>query len=166
MAVQLRAAGAGFPCARPLTGVSYLDGHAVHAEQWRPGGEMLRGNGTAIAERFARLYAELMAATGAAQLLPPLPNPEWAHWDHIGPGIWPPNERHDSRPRVADIPPALVENAGVQVHVVLAVVIDRSASFTVSKCFGLPRRSAMSIRCGSCCPSRSTMSSLSETWCM
>jgi hypothetical protein len=111
VAVQLRAADAGLPCARPLTGVSYLDGHAIHAEQWRPGGEMLRGNSTAIAERFARLYAELMAVTGAMQLTPPLPNPEWVHWDHTGPGIWPPNERHDSRPGVAHIPPVLVEVA-------------------------------------------------------
>nr|WP_092884474.1 phosphotransferase [Actinopolymorpha cephalotaxi] len=109
--VQRRVADAGFPCARPLTDATYVDGHAVHAEEWRPGGEMLRGDGPAIAERSAQLFAELTAITARIELPPPLPNPEWVHWDHAGPGIWPSNPRHDTRPGADDLPGELVKVA-------------------------------------------------------
>jgi hypothetical protein len=106
--VQRYAADAGFPCARPLTDVTYFDGLAVHAEQWRPGGDMLRGDSPAIAERSAGLYAQLGVIVEGLRLTPPLPNPEWVNWEHDGTGIWPPNERHDDRPRATQLPPALV----------------------------------------------------------
>jgi hypothetical protein len=111
VAVQRHAAAAGFPCAQPLTDVTYLDDLAVHAEQWRPGGDMLRGDSPAIASQFARLYAQLGLIIEALPLKPPLPNPEWVNWDHNGPGSWPPNARHDTRPRATQLPPALVEIA-------------------------------------------------------
>ena len=38
VAVQSALADAGFPCARPLTGVTFQDGLAIHAEEWRPRG--------------------------------------------------------------------------------------------------------------------------------
>jgi Ser/Thr protein kinase RdoA (MazF antagonist) len=50
----------GFPCASPLTGVTVHEGLAVHAEQWRPGGEMRRGDDTGTAAAFAVLLAELV----------------------------------------------------------------------------------------------------------
>ncbi|MEV8374200.1 phosphotransferase [Kribbella sp. NPDC056861] len=111
VAVQRHAADAGFPCARPLTNVTYLDDLAVHAEQWRPDGNVLRGDTPAIAEQFARLYAQLGTIIEALPLKPPLPNPEWVNWDHTGPGSWPPNPRHDNRPRATHLPPLLVEIA-------------------------------------------------------
>nr|WP_238341985.1 phosphotransferase [Actinopolymorpha rutila] len=109
--VQQQVADAGFPCARPLTDATYVDRYAVHAEEWRPGGEMLRGDSPAIAERSAQLFADLTAITARIELTPPLPNPEWVHWDHTGPGIWPPNPRHDSRPGADDLPGQLVDVA-------------------------------------------------------
>ncbi|MEV6416855.1 hypothetical protein [Kribbella sp. NPDC051718] len=108
VAVQRHAADAGFPCARPLTEATYLDDLAVHAEEWRPGGDMLRGDSPALAEQSARLYAQLAAIVADLQLAPPLPNPEWVNWNHSGPGIWPPNELHDNRPLATRLPPALV----------------------------------------------------------
>ena len=108
VAVQRHAADAGFPCARPLTDATYLDGRAVHAEEWRPGGELLRGDGPEIAERSARLYAQLAVIVEDLRLAPPLPNPEWVNWDHEGPGLWPPNELHDNRPLATQLPPPLV----------------------------------------------------------
>jgi hypothetical protein len=96
--VQRVLATQGFPCAAPLTGVTVHDGVAIHAEQWRPGGEMLCGDDAATARRSAELLAELVklaadievggSAPGA--VAPPLPNPEWVRWDHDDePGPWP-----------------------------------------------------------------------------
>ncbi len=98
LAVQGAVVAAGLPCARPLTGVSVVDGRAVHAEEWLPGGEVARGNDAGTAKRSARLYAAVMGVTRRLQHPPPLPNPEWVRWDHDGPGEWPPNAVHDTRP--------------------------------------------------------------------
>ena len=43
VAAQARLAGRGFPCARPLTPVTGAGSLAVHAEEFRPGGEVLHG---------------------------------------------------------------------------------------------------------------------------
>ncbi|MFB6724029.1 hypothetical protein ACFCV3_27870 [Kribbella sp. NPDC056345] len=98
LAVQEAVVAAGLPCARPLTGVSVVDGRAVHAEEWLPGGEVARGNDAGTAKRSARLYAAVMGVTRRLQHPSPLPNPEWVRWDHDGPGEWPPNAVHDTRP--------------------------------------------------------------------
>jgi hypothetical protein len=92
----------GFPAAAPLTGVTVERGTAIHAEQWRPGGQVDRGDDP---PRSARLLAELVtlaegvevggATAGAVE--PPLPNPEWTRWDHDEPGIWPGIAHHDRR---------------------------------------------------------------------
>jgi Ser/Thr protein kinase RdoA (MazF antagonist) len=111
VAVQRHAAEAGFPCARPLTDVTFVGDRAVHAEEWRPGGAMLRGDGPEIAATFGRLFAGLAAAISELPLSPPLPNPEWVYWNHAGPGLWPRNERHDSRPNARNLPRHLVEIA-------------------------------------------------------
>ena len=95
--VQRTAAEQGFPCAAPLTGVTIQDGMAIHAEQWRPGGEMLRGDDPATARRFAVLLSrqvELAADIEVGGPAPgtvtaPLPNPEWVRWDHDEDGPWP-----------------------------------------------------------------------------
>ena len=89
---QLVAARNGFPCATPLTAAEALDAAVVvSAEEWRPGGEMLRGHDGDSAQRSAILLAELMAALvqhPAKALEPP---PPWMHWNPPGGGLWPPN---------------------------------------------------------------------------
>ena len=111
LAVQRAAADAGFPCARPLTDVAYLDGLAVHAEEWRPGGEALVGDDPKTAALFARLLADLIALARRVPVPPPLPNPPWVRWDHGGPGIWPPDADVDDTPGADELPPYLVETA-------------------------------------------------------
>jgi hypothetical protein len=108
LAVQEAVAAAGLPCSRPLTGAKVVDGFAVHAEEWRPGGEIESGTDVGAAERSARLYAAVTGVTSRLKLPPPLPNPEWVRWEHDGPGHWPPNELHDHRPRADSLPSDLV----------------------------------------------------------
>jgi Phosphotransferase enzyme family len=91
VAAQSWLAERGFPCARPLTpvvgvGVGAL---AVHAEEFRPGGEMLRGDSPDVAVRYAEVFARLVTELAEANIAPPLPNPRWARWDHTDPGLWP-----------------------------------------------------------------------------
>ncbi|GAB3839384.1 phosphotransferase [Kribbella italica] len=108
LAVQRAVADAGLPCPRPLTEATLVDGLAVHAEEWSPGGEVAQGIDIEAARRSARLYAAVTAVTRLIRLPPPLPNPEWVHWDHTGPGHWPPNALHDHRPGADSLPPALL----------------------------------------------------------
>ncbi len=86
---QARLAERGFPCARPLTEVVDVGGLAVHAEQYRPGGEVLRGDSPAVAARYAAVFARLMSDLADVTVAPPLPNPRWVRWDHTDPGLWP-----------------------------------------------------------------------------
>ena len=87
----------GFPAAAPLTGVTLHEGRAVHAELWRPGGAVLRGDDAATARLFAVLLARLVTLAADVEVggsspgavAPPLPNPEWTRWDHDEPGPWP-----------------------------------------------------------------------------
>ncbi|HVV07825.1 hypothetical protein [Amycolatopsis sp.] len=89
VAAQARLAGNGFPCARPLTPVVRVGSLGVHAEEFRPGGEMLRGDSPEVAVRYADVFARLMAGLADLRVAPPLPNPRWARWDHSDPGLWP-----------------------------------------------------------------------------
>ena len=81
LAAQRAVAGAGLPAPRPLTRVTLDGGTAVHAEEWWPGGELLRGHGRAAAEHSAALLARAVAVTAPLDLPPPLPNPLWVRWD-------------------------------------------------------------------------------------
>jgi hypothetical protein len=112
LAVQEAVAAVGLPCSRPLTGAKMAAGFAVHAEEWRPGGEIDSGTDVEAAERSARLYAAVTRVTSRLEFPPPLPNPEWVRWDHDGPGHWPPNELHDHRPAADSLPNDLVAIAG------------------------------------------------------
>jgi hypothetical protein len=87
----------GFPCARPLTPVVGVGPLAVHAEEFRPGGEMLPGDSPAVAERYAEVFARLMSGLADLAVAPPLPNPRWVRWDHAGPGLWPSIESLDQK---------------------------------------------------------------------
>ncbi len=89
VAAQARLAERGFPCARPLTPVARAGSLAVHAEEFRPGGEVLPGDSPDVAARYAAVFAWLMTELAGVTVAPPLPNPPWVRWDHSGPGAWP-----------------------------------------------------------------------------
>jgi hypothetical protein len=89
VAVQALLAERGFPCPRPLTPVIGVGSLAVHAEELRPGGEVLQGDSPDVAARYAEVFARLMAELADVTVAPPLPNPPWVRWDHTGSGVWP-----------------------------------------------------------------------------
>jgi hypothetical protein len=89
VAAQARLAERGFPCARPLTPVAGVGSLAVHAEEFRPGGEVLHGDSPGVAVCYARVFARLMAELADVTVAPPLPNPPWVRWDHADSGVWP-----------------------------------------------------------------------------
>ncbi|WP_020661420.1 hypothetical protein [Amycolatopsis benzoatilytica] len=85
VAVQGRLAERGFRCVRPLTPAVGVGAPAVHAEEFRPGGDLLEDDPPDVAV-FAGLRGELAEVNVVP---PPLPNPRWVHWDHGGSGLWP-----------------------------------------------------------------------------
>jgi hypothetical protein len=89
VAAQAQLAERGFPCARPLTPVAGVRSLAVHAEEFRPGGEVLAGDSPEVATRCAEVFARLMGELAGVTVAPPLPNPPWVRWDHTDPGVWP-----------------------------------------------------------------------------
>jgi hypothetical protein len=89
VAAQARLAGRGFPCARPLTPVVGVGRLAVHAEEFRPGGEVLHGDSPDVAACYAEVFARLMAELAGVTVAPPLPNPPWVRWDHADSRVWP-----------------------------------------------------------------------------
>ena len=97
VAAQARLAGRGFPCARPLTPVASVGSLAVHAEEFRPGGEVLHGDSPDVAACYARVFARLMAELAGVTVAPPLPNPPWVRWDHTDSGVWPAIDCLDDR---------------------------------------------------------------------
>jgi hypothetical protein len=110
VAVQARLAGRGFPCARPLTPVVGVGSLAVHAEEFRPGGEVLHGDSPDLARRNAEVFARLMAELASLAVAPPLPNPPWVRWDHTDSGVWPAIDVLDSRDQ-SIVPAYVVETA-------------------------------------------------------
>jgi hypothetical protein len=88
LAVQDHLARSGFPCPRPLTGVTRLGALAVTAETAMPAGEQL--SPTAGAAPFAALIARLIESAPDPSRTPTLaPSPPWTAWDHPGPRLWP-----------------------------------------------------------------------------
>ncbi len=77
-----------------MVGVGAL---AVHAEEFRPGGEVLHGDSPEMAVRCAALFARLMAELADVTVAPPLPNPPWVRWDHTDSGVWPAIDSLDRR---------------------------------------------------------------------
>ena len=110
VAAQARLAERGFPCARPLTPVVGVGSLAVHAEEFRPGGEVLHGDTPDVAVRCAQVFARLMAELAGVTVAPPLPNPPWVRWDHTDPGVWPVIDYLDNRDQRA-VPAYLVDTA-------------------------------------------------------
>ena len=115
VAAQARLAECGFPCARPLTPVVAAVGVgvgslAVHAEEFRPGGEVLAGDSPEVAVRYAAVFARLMAELADVTVAPPLPNPRWVRWDHADAGLWPAIDFLDERDQSA-VPAYAVDTA-------------------------------------------------------
>ncbi|MGH3343144.1 MAG: phosphotransferase [Carbonactinosporaceae bacterium] len=110
VAVQARLVERGFPCARPLTPVVGVGSLAVHAEEFRPGGEVLHGDSPDVAVRCAEVFARLMAELAGVTVEPPLPNPPWVRWDHADSGGWPAIDFLDGRDRRA-VPAYVVDAA-------------------------------------------------------
>jgi hypothetical protein len=111
VAAQAWLAERGFPCARPLTPVAGVGSLAVHAEEFRPGGEVLHGDSPEVAVRCAKVFARLMAELAGVTVAPPLPNPPWVRWDHTDSGVWPVIDYLDNENQGA-VPEYLVEVAG------------------------------------------------------
>jgi hypothetical protein len=111
VAAQARLAERGFPCARPLTPVAGVGSLAVHAEEFRPGGEVLHGDSPDVAGRCAEVFARLMAELAGVTVAPPLPNPPWVRWDHTDSGLWPAIDFPGNRDQTA-VPAYLAEVAG------------------------------------------------------
>ena len=117
--VQRLLAGRGFPCPPPLTGVTVHDGRAVHAEEWRPGGEVLRGDDPATGRLFGGLLARMVelasdievGGTSPGAVTAPLPNPEWVRWDHDDDGPWPAISYFDDRSARVTLPEPILDAA-------------------------------------------------------
>lgn len=110
VAAQTRLAARGFPCARPLTPAVEVGSLAVHAEELRPGGDMLRGDAPDVAVRYAEVFALLMTELADVTVAPPLPNPRWARWDHTDSRLWPAIDFLDERDQSA-VPAYVVDTA-------------------------------------------------------
>ena len=110
VAAQARLAERGFPCARPLTPVTGAGSLAVHAEEFRPGGEVLHGDSPDVAACYAEVFARLMAELAGVTVAPPLPNPRWVRWDHTGSGVWPAIDFLDNRDQSV-VPAYVVDTA-------------------------------------------------------
>lgn len=89
--VQQLAAESGLPCARPITAVQTLaNGLVVSGEEWRPGGEIMTGDGPQQASRSAALLARLMRTLEPCSPEGLGPPPPWMHWNATGGSLWPP----------------------------------------------------------------------------
>ncbi|HLF78579.1 MAG TPA: hypothetical protein VJB57_13945 [Dehalococcoidia bacterium] len=87
--VQLHLWEQGYPCPQPLVGPALLDGLALTAEAFVPGGTQLEP-GPDSALRFASALAQLVGLAPSPPSLPSLaPQLPWVGWDYEGPGIWP-----------------------------------------------------------------------------
>jgi hypothetical protein len=100
----------GFPCARPLTPAVGVGPLAVHAEEYRPGGELLHGDSPEVSVRYAAVFARLMGELVHVTVAPPLPNPRWVRWDHADSGLWPAIGFLDERDQSA-VPASVVDTA-------------------------------------------------------
>jgi hypothetical protein len=110
VAAQRRLAERGFPCPRPLTAAVRVGPLAVHAEEHRPGGEVLHGDSPDVAAACAGVFARIVAGLEGAAVAPPLPNPRWVRWDHADPGLWPVIGFLDERDQAA-VPAHVVDAA-------------------------------------------------------
>ncbi|NNH68531.1 hypothetical protein HLB23_01310 [Nocardia uniformis] len=98
---QIQLARRGFPCPRPLTPAIRVGALAVHAEEFRPGGDILGSDSPDVAARYATVFAWLMAELADITVAPPVPNPRWVRWEHTDSGLWPAVQELDDRDQSA-----------------------------------------------------------------
>ena len=110
VATQAWLAERGFPCARPLTAAVAVGSLAVHAEEFRTGGDVLPGDSPDVAVSYAEVFARLMDELNDLTVVPPLPNPRWVRWDHTDSGLWPTIESLEARDQNA-VPAYVVDTA-------------------------------------------------------
>jgi hypothetical protein len=110
VAAQAWLAERGFPCARPLTAAAAVGSLAVHAEEFRTGGDVLPGDSPDVAVSYAEVFARLMDELNDLTVVPPLPNPRWVRWDHADSGLWPTIESLEVRDQNA-VPAYVVDTA-------------------------------------------------------
>jgi hypothetical protein len=139
VAAQARLAEHGFPCARPLTPAVNLGSLAVHAEEFRPGGEVLTGDSPAVARRYAEVFARLMAELADVTVPPPLPNPPWVRWDHADSGLWPAIEVLDNQDQSV-VPAYIADTAERTRHRMLAA---RASAIAGPLCSAKARASSL-----------------------
>ena len=113
VAIQRELAAGGVVCPAPVSPVVVTAGVTVHAEEWIPGGEMLRDSGTHHAKLSGSLLADLMTRLESITVAePPVPNPVWVQWDYDGGGLFPPNfEEIDRRAELMPLPQWLTDVA-------------------------------------------------------
>ncbi|HEX5494106.1 MAG TPA: phosphotransferase [Mycobacteriales bacterium] len=124
--VQGHLAGRGFPCPRPLAGPAPFGpataAVAATAEEYLPGGGRLVPWSDAP-DRFAEVFAELVALAPPASALPTLsPAPPWVGWDHDRPGCWPVPDDLDTDLN-AHPGPAWLDRLAVRVRARLAELV-------------------------------------------
>jgi hypothetical protein len=107
VAAQRALAEDGFPCALPLTEVDFIDGRAVHAETYRPGGGIVTDNNPDAATQFGSAYACTLAALAAHPLAAPGTNPDWVRWSEptAFPRLW----WQDESVLTAELPSVLMQ---------------------------------------------------------
>ncbi len=121
--IQRRLAAAGVPCAAPLTDAITLDDVTVHAEEWRPGGQVRADDSSQHAVQSAQVLASVMAITTTLpESVPrPLSNPLWVQWDNREPGGWPPHHVLDAQQaRTRTVLPAWLETVRKRVRARIA----------------------------------------------
>jgi hypothetical protein len=114
-------AEAGFPCPAPLTAVAAVDGLAVHAEEFKPGGNQLFGWSSPVVVAFAELLARLVDLSSRLAPPPPAGTPLWVAWNHQGRELWAEDGVHDPAAGDPRVDP-LVESVASRVRARLAEV--------------------------------------------
>jgi hypothetical protein len=101
--VQAALADAGFPCPKPMTGATRLNGMTITAETAVAGGGPLPAD--AGAAPFAALLARLIeSAPSPAAVSSLAPSPPWAGWDHPGRRLWPDLDEHGQDLNLVAVP--------------------------------------------------------------
>ena len=88
--VHRHAFASGFPCPEPLIPPTPIGRYVATAERYDPAGHELPSSAERV-WRFAGLLVRLVRTMSPVVDLPTLdPPPDWAAWNHRGPGLWPP----------------------------------------------------------------------------
>jgi hypothetical protein len=117
LAVQRHLAAKGYPCPAPISELDDVDGFAVHAETYVPGGE--QRSPALGAEPYAVLLRRLVVdAPRVGEVAALLPSPPWTGWDRPGAATWPEQDDRGVNLNLID-GPAWVDDAAERVRAAL-----------------------------------------------